>query len=393
MTHGRIMRAPGTPVDFGALKDIAVLRALQLGDLLCAVPALRALRKAAPQARITLIGLPWAASFVERYSDYVDELMMFPGFPGLPESVPQLERLPEFLADAQRRRFDLAIQLHGSGMLTNPLTAAMGARRNAGFCLPRHYCPDPELFAEWCEEEHEVLRYLRLMRHLGAEADGAALEFPLTPRDHAALANTGAELPSPGGYACIHPGARLQSRRWPPKHFAEVADGLAAQGLRIVLTGSSAERDVTDAVKDTMRAPALDMCGRTDLGALAALIAGARMVVCNDTGISHVAAAVATPSIVICSGADPKRWAPLDTCRHRVLHGDVPCRPCGHEICPLPGHPCATAVTPHQVLAEALRLASTDLPATAVHDGRLLRRMTAEPFSFQCRTGSRGTQP
>lgn len=353
-------------IDFGSLRRIAVFRALQLGDLLVTVPALRALRAAAPQAQIVLVGLPWSASFAERYEKYVDDHLVFPGFPGLPESEPDIAAIPRFFAQAQSCRFDLAIQLHGSGLQTNPLAVAMGAHRNAGFFVPGHYCPDPELFADWQDSEHEVLRYLRLMRFLGIETRGEALEFPLTGRDFHALrrgvAQAGADLPAPGGYVCIHPGSRLPSRRWPPERFARVADALADQGLQIVLTGSESERDIIDRVRDAMHAPALDLCGRTDLGALAALVAQARLVVCNDTGISHVAAGVATPSVVISSGADARRWAPLDARRHRLLFAHAPCRPCAHAICPVPGHPCATDVAAERVIAEALDLCDADLP-------------------------------
>ncbi len=355
------LRNPVERLDFAALRSIAVFRALQLGDLLCVVPALRALRAAAPHAKITLIGLPWAASFVERFSKYVDRYMAFPGFPGLPETTPELGRIPDFFASAQRQEFELAIQLHGSGALTNPITTALGATRNAGFYLPGRYCPDPPCFASWSESEHEVLRALRLMNFLGIKTQGEALEFPLHDADYRALRSVEETLPAAASYACIHPGARLPSRRWPPQRFAQVADGLAAQGLRIVVTGSGQERGITQAVLASMRAPAIDMTGRTDLGALAALIAHARLVVCNDTGISHVAAGVATPSVIVCSGADPARWAPLDRRRHRLLYADVACRPCAHAICPI-GHPCAENVSAARVLAEATALVAETMP-------------------------------
>src|ERR671922_179562 len=109
---------------------IAVLRALQLGDLLCAIPALRALRSALPQAEITLVGLPWAQTLRQRFAHIIDDLIALPGYPGLPEMPADRRAIPKFLAEMRRREFDLAIQLHGSGEITNPLLALFGARVN-----------------------------------------------------------------------------------------------------------------------------------------------------------------------------------------------------------------------------------------------------------------------
>ncbi len=345
------MSTAAPALDFAGMRRIAVFRALQLGDMLCTVPALRALRRAAPHAEITLIGLSWAAGFVERFSMYLDRHMCFPGYPGMPESEPDVQALPAFLAAARERQFDLALQLHGSGGLSNPLTLALGAARTAGFYAAGEPGPDPTTYALWSQQEHEVLRYLRLLQMLGVPACGTQLEFPLQPQDHAALARAAPGL-APGSYICIHPGARLPSRRWPPQRFAQVADGLAGQGWTVVITGSPDERELTRAVRCAMHAQAIDLTGATTLGSLAALLAGARLLVCNDTGVSHVAAAMATPSVVVCSGADPGRWAPLDRGRHRVLHADVPCRPCAHQVCPI-GHPCATGVSSASVLVSA----------------------------------------
>jgi ADP-heptose:LPS heptosyltransferase len=203
----------------------------------------------------------------------------------------------------------------------------------------------------------EVRRLLALVQFLGAPSRGEYLELPIRSHERAAfneLRTAWGLQPAP--YVCVHPGARLASRRWPAERFARVADALAQRGYRVVITGTGGETHIGEAVRRQTRSPALDLCGRTTtLGALAALVEGAQLVVCNDTGISHVAAATRTPSIVVCNGADPQRWQPLDTARHRVLWHAVACRPCAHDECPT-AHECAHGVTVERVVAEALQL-------------------------------------
>jgi ADP-heptose:LPS heptosyltransferase len=304
-------------------RRIAILRALQLGDLLCAVPALRSLRAAWPEAEVTLIGLPWAKVFVERFRRYLDDFLEFPGYPGLPERPPLIERIPAFLAAAQARRFDLAIQMHGSGSIVNPLTVLLGAPKSAGFYLPGDFCPDAKSFLPYVDEGLEVCRLLRLTKFLGIETRGDELEFPVREDDHRRLRaiRETADL-QPGEYVCIHPGASVPERRWPTSRFAAVAKALAAHGLRIVLTGTREEQPLTRMVARELAAPCVDLAGLTDLGSLAALLSGARLLVANDTGVSHLAAALRVPSVIVSTGKNPERWAPADHRRHRVLCRD-----------------------------------------------------------------------
>lgn len=301
---------------------IVVLRALGgLGDLLCAVPAFRALRRAFPQAMIWLVGLPQAQGLMGRFSHYLDGWLEFPGFPGLPERSPQLAQIPSFLADLQQREIDLALQMHGSGYLTNPLIALFGAKRTAGFFQPGQFCPDPTTFLSYPDRESEVRRYLRLLEFLGIPSQGEQMEFPLGDGDWLEFQTiaTACGLHS-GEYVCIHPGASVAERRWAAERFAEVADRLAAQGYRIVLTGSLAETALTAQVAGGMSHLAIDLAGQTSLGALAVLLRQSRLLVCNDTGVSHLAAAVGVPSVVVFNQSDPERWAPLDLDRHRAIH-------------------------------------------------------------------------
>jgi ADP-heptose:LPS heptosyltransferase len=346
-----------------APRRVAVLRALHLGDMLCAVPALRALRRALPDATIALIGLPWAATFATRFAAYVDEFIEFPGFHGLPEREVDDARVKQFLQDMRQREFDLAVQLHGSGSFVNECVAMLGARRSAGFFLPGDVVPDPAGFMLWPTSRSEARRLLSLMEHLGAPSSDDSLEFPVDEGDRTSLAaalsaTLGASTLGSSAYVCVHPGARLPSRRWPARRFATVADTLSSRGLAVCITGTGEERAITWAVTNEMRTPFIDLTGQLTLGAFAALVSDAALVVANDTGISHVAAAVGTPSVIIASGSDVRRWAPHDAARHRVLWRDVTCRPCMHETCPI-GHPCALGVEVDEVVGTAWHLLSS----------------------------------
>jgi ADP-heptose:LPS heptosyltransferase len=304
----------------GSPEKIIILRALQLGDLLCAVPAFRALRAAYPQAGITLVGLPWAEDFVRRFSHYLDDFIAFPGWPGLPEQEPAMKRIPGFLEAVQARSYDLALQMQGSGTLTNPLVALFGARQTAGYYLTGQYRPQEALFPVYPEEGHEIHVWLELMGALGILSQGEHLEFPVHAEERAAFEQMQSAYGlEPGRYICLHPGARDTARRWPPEQFAHTGDYFAKQGFQLVLTGSQAEKDLTGAVRAHMQAPATDLAGKTGLGVLALLIAHARLLISNDTGVSHVAAACQTPSVVLFSVSNPSRWQPLNHNLHRAV--------------------------------------------------------------------------
>jgi ADP-heptose:LPS heptosyltransferase len=299
---------------------IALLRGTPgLGDLLCAVPSWRALRRALPDATVTLIAQPRFAALVRRFGGYIDDLLAFPGFPGIPDAGQNVRSTVRFLAEAQERRFDLVIQQHGSGVVSNPIAALLGGRRTGGFFVPGQWQPDPETFVAYPTEAHEVHRHLALMAHLGAPPAGDALELPVFDADRHALP----ARPEPP-YAVLHPGASDRRRRWRPSSFAAVGDALGDAGLAVVVTGGDDERPLTRVVCAEMHRPALDLAGATRLGPLAALVDGAHVVVCNDTGISHVAAAVATPSVVVVVGPTSRGWLPLERQRHVAVDGTGP---------------------------------------------------------------------
>lgn len=305
--------APGLP------SSVVLFRALQLGDMLCAVPALRALRAALPAARITLVGLPWTAQFASRFASYIDDFIAFPGHEAFPEQHVQQHALADFYAGMRARRFDMAIQLHGSGAQSNLVTRAFGARTMAGFGDERP--GQGEYFIAYPDHGAEPQRLLALTTALGAPAIGEQLEFPITDADERELGASGiANGLEAGSYVCVHPGARLRGKCWPAVRFAQVADQIARQfGVKIVLTGSANESLLTSAVAGFMRTPAIDAAAPMSIGAMAALMKHSRLLIANDTGVSHIAAGMKLPSVIIFSKADIKRWAPLDKERHRCL--------------------------------------------------------------------------
>lgn len=317
-----------------ACREVAVFRALQLGDMLCAVPALRALRRGLPGARITLVGLPWARRFAERFARYVDDFVAFPGAPGLPEQKADVASLPAFFAGMQARRLDLAVQMHGDGTHTNAIVERFGARWTAGFRPPDRPRADDRLFIAYPSAMHEVRRNLRLVGSIGMPADDEALEFPLTRADFEELAALRpAQALADRPYVCMHPGARDPAKRWPAERFARLGDALHARGYDVVLTGSSAERPITAAVRSAMRAPCIDAASSISVGGLAALLAGARLLVTNDTGVSHVAAGLRLPSVVVFFATDPAQWAPLDRTLHHAIYD-----PAGVDVDTVLGH-------------------------------------------------------
>jgi ADP-heptose:LPS heptosyltransferase len=347
----------------GPVRRIVVLRALVLGDTLCAVPALRAIRRAWPEAHIGLLGLPASRELVSRLP-HVDEWIAFPGWPGLPEQPVDVGALPGFLAAMQSRGWDLAIQLHGGGQVTNPLLALLGARWNAGFQAPGAFVPaaDAARFCPWPERGHEVERLLALCRHLGLPVDDEALEFPLRAEDDEALREAWPGWDASPAYACVHAGAQLPSRRWPLDRFAALAAALHAQGVLPVLTGTATERALVGDLAGLLASrgvPYVNLAGRTSLWSLGALLRRARLLVCNDTGVSHIAAALGVKSLVLACGSEVARWSPPDRQRHLVLAKPAPCRPCAHAICPV-GHRCALDLT----VAEALQALRQQISTT-----------------------------
>lgn len=299
------------------VKKIAIFRALQLGDLLCAIPAVRALRNAYPHAHITLIGLPWATSLVQRFPAYFDDFIHFPGYPGLPEQPYDEAAFLEFKDRMKAASFDLLLQMQGNGTIVNPLMLGLHAKHVAGFHNAESRVPS-SLFVEYPQGISEIERHLVLMNHLGIPSCGNALEFPLTLQERAETRDLCIPIVEKS-YVVIHPGSRGAWRQWPPQCFALMADYCIERGYTAVITGTAAEKEITTEVLKCMRHPGIDLTGKTSLGVIGALISDAFMLIANCTGVSHISSATQTPSVIISMDGEPERWGPLNKELHTTI--------------------------------------------------------------------------
>jgi ADP-heptose:LPS heptosyltransferase len=315
---------------------VVVLRALGVGDLLTVVPALRGLRSAYPDHRLTLAA-PAALRELAMLTGAIDDL--------LPTA---LHRTPTATAHLGPLGWQgpppaVAVNLHGRGPQS---THALQELRPT--VLLTHSGPG-NLGPEWDSDVHEVRRWCRLLEYSGIAADPSDL----------ALARPQVPSPAPGAII-VHPGCGFPARCWPDDRYASVARWLAESGRRVVVTGSAAERPLAISVAATAGLPDdAVLAGRTTLSQLAATVTEAALVVCGDTGIAHLATAYGTPSVVLFGPVSPQRWGPPP---ERPQHVALWAGSTGDTFADRPD-PGLLRITTSQVIAATERLINQRQPA------------------------------
>ncbi len=154
----------------------------------------------------------------------------------------------------------------------------------------------------------------------------------------------------------IAPGAEFgPSKRWPARHFAQVANAKLRQGWEVWLFGSPRDQDITIEVNALTRQSCRDLSGKTTLAEAVDLLSLATIVIGNDSGLMHIAAALERPVVAI-YGPTPDDLAPPLVDRHESVSLDLPCRPCMKRQCPLGHGRCMQDLQPATVLASVERL-------------------------------------
>jgi heptosyltransferase-2 len=317
------------------------------------LPALQALVKACPQARIDVLARPWVAGLYAmqpgvRQVLIIDEQNQHKGMGGLLKLVDQLKAGRYDWALLLQNAFKAAALAWAAGI---PLR--LGYDRDARRLLLTHPVPCPPAV----RQVHETSYYLNILFQAGlAPAPGPEGQQPhlyLSAEAQTQAENFLAQHRENKKLLGLAPGAVFgPAKRWPAENFAASALSLARHyDMAVLIFGSAREAEAAAIVKD--RLPGItvyDLCGQTSLPLALALLARLDLFITNDSGLMHGAAALNAPTLAIFGSTNPLTTRPLGP-RVKVLRKDFSCSPCLRPICPRGDNACLKAITPLEVSA------------------------------------------
>ena len=307
----RLARRPLlTPAELTALRPgriLVVRQQNQMGDMVCATPALRAIAETWPKARIALVTSPANAGVV-LHNPHLARVMVLER---------PLRRLPEFWRELRGWKAELALVLSSvSFSLTSALIGlGSGARhvvgadsRPFGWDFSRH-CFSLEMPADPVVSTHAIEHGLAPLRAIGITTGDLSTVVIPSPDERARAAAIARELELGAGFWALHPGAGKRQNAWPAERFVELARRAAAGGRRVLVLHGPAEASALAAFT-TPAVAGVSLCPPCDGGVAAALLGNADRFLCNDTGIMHVAGAVQVPTLALFGPTDPALWKP-----------------------------------------------------------------------------------
>ena len=363
----------GAPVDLGAARRILVVRPDNVGDVVLLTPALRALRAAAPHARLDLLASPAGAAVAPMIPELSGVLVASPSWQQLTAGADSTDETArgerELLDRIAAGRYDVLLVFTSSsqspwpaahlGLLAGIPTRVVHSREFAGAVATPWVTPPPET-------THHVDRSLHLVESIGVPARGVApsVRVPVAAyaEADAVLMRTLGPCSHPGRekppLAVLVPGASCPSRRYPADRFGAAAAAIAAAGPPVVVAGTAAEAGLVEEVVRASGSSRVHALPPVALPVFAALVARASVALTNNSGGLHLADAVGTPVVVTYAGTErlgdvAPRGVPAE-----LLQVPVPCSPCRQLTCPF--HLECLDVAPERVARAALRLASTD---------------------------------
>ncbi len=320
--------------------NILVMRLDNIGDVIMTSPALRAIKENLPQASITLMASP-AGTQAASLLPWVDDVLTWRVvWQDLGRLAFDPVREWELIETVRNRKFDAAIIFTSFSQTPHPagylcylagIPLRLGESKEwGGGILSTEVKSAPD-------EIHQVERNLRLIESVGFQVSDRSLSIQIPElawhSTSAKLSNYGLTAKAP--YLLLNPWASCQARTYPGEHFASAARQLAQiTGWPVVVTGVEKDRDRTTPLLEALEPYAIDLIGATSVPELAALIAGARLVLTNNTSTLHIADATRTPSVILFSGTEyESQWQPRHT-SSRLLRQPTSCSPCYAFTCP-----------------------------------------------------------
>ena len=348
--------------------NILLVRLRLIGDVVFTTPAIRAIRRHYPDARITYIVEEEAAAVV-RHNPHLDNVIVArsPHAPGrLRADIALVRRL-------RRERYDLAIDFHG-GPRSSLLTWLSGARTRIGYEVAGRSwmytirVPRPRTL----RPRHSVVSQWDVLLPLGIEPPDQELDAPYMPEDPIASSNVERRLAEAGvatdqPLIVVHVSAGNPFRRWPAAAFVDLACRLASKDpkRRIIFTSGPSDAAAAAAIAEDARArlgasdrQAILECGEFDLAELKALIARAALYIGGDSGPLHIAGTTSVPVVGLYGPTLPVRSQPFRSARFisaAAEVSDLPCRPCNQRRCEPGDFRCLTGISAEMVAALAER--------------------------------------
>jgi heptosyltransferase I len=295
------------------LRKFLIVRLGALGDIVHAIPAAAAIRRAYPDAT-----LDWVVDV-----RHAEVLELVPSINRrIDVATTNLGSLSSVVKELRRTKYDAAIDLQG--LLKSAVLARLsGAPRVIGFPAELLRERAARFFYTETEGEaapHVIDKNLSILKSIGIRVPD--VEFPLEDRRSEVVVEARARLSlAPGQrFALINPGAAWPNKRWPPVYFAEVSRELAKRhALRSLVLWGPGEEQIAHAVAEASDNTAV-VSPPTRIADLVSLAKAAALIVSGDTGPMHIAAACGTPVIGIFGPTDPQRngpWAEDDLAASR----------------------------------------------------------------------------
>jgi len=323
--------------------NILIVKLSAIGDVIHTLPALNAIRKHYPHASITWLVEEDAAPLVQEHKA-LDRVLVSKRKRWLKalRSSSFLNTIKEiygFIKALRDTRYDMILDFQAL-LKSGILIAIARGRRKIGFGKGLEHMEHSYIFLNERipavgMEIHALSRGMMLLHALGIPTNEVEYKLPVSDHDRKEIDKL-MELHGINGVKsliAINPVAKWETKLWPNKKFAELADMLIDQfDIKIVFTGGIKDYSIIQAITSSMKRRAINFAGKTTLTELAALYEKAALVISTDTGPMHLAAAMGTPVVALFGPTAPWRTGPYGK-GHQVISAGLECSPCFKRRC------------------------------------------------------------